>query len=124
MERERLVKELRQIYGSEELERIEQVVSQIPDRVLDHLCGITKARNGPAPGHCIYHEIPEIADVAKNEYRDDIGLPELIDEASVETGAAEFCANAYQLYKTRTVSTGDGPERYQGLADKLRERGF
>ncbi len=150
MERDRLVEELCQIYGSEEKGRIEQVVSQIPDGVLDHLFRITKGQNGPAHGeydketktiilyedtfnprvlvhemgHCIYHEIPGIADATKDDYRNDIGLPELTDESLVEAGAAEFCANAYQLYKTKTVSTEDGPERYQDLASKLRERGL
>lgn len=158
MNRNELVEKLRQIYVSEELERITEVVSEIPERVLGPVHEITKGHNGPpgkngAPalgqyieetkaiilyedafnpkvlfheiGHSIYHEWPEITEITNSDYEND-SLHEIEttgEGLSWEKGAAEFCANAYQLYKTETISTDEDPERFRSLADKLKEKG-
>jgi hypothetical protein len=157
--REELVKKLHKIYVSEELERIEKVVSEIPEKVLGPLHDITKGDNGPlagdgapAPGeykketktiifyentfnpkvlvheigHSIYHECSEITEITNSEYeKDRLHVIETEGEGlSWENGAAEFCANAYQLYKTQSISTDEDPRRSQSLAEKLKEKGL
>ena len=76
-------------------------------------------------GHSIYHEFPEIAEITECEYKNDpfYKMETAGEGLSREKGAAEFCANAYQLYKTETISTDDDPERFRSLADKLKEKG-
>jgi hypothetical protein len=157
MNREELSQKLQQIYGSEELERIQGVVSEIPERVLGLLHGIEKEDDAPLGqngipakgeykkesktvilyenvfcpkvlfheiGHCIYHECPEMTGITNCEYEND--LLSLLETTGLglswETGAAEFCANAYQLYKTGTISTEEDPNRFRSLAEKLGEK--
>ena len=158
MNREELVQKLQQIYGSEELEQIKEVASQIPKQALSPVHEIIKGHEAPPGingipadgeykedtktlllygedfkpkvlfheiGHCIYHECPEITEVTDSEYRNSLHELETVGEGlSWEKGAAEFCANAYQLYKTGTISTDERRERFQDLANKLGKRGF
>jgi hypothetical protein len=158
MNRNELVEKLRQIYVSEQLERITEVVSEIPEWVLGPVHEITKGHNEPAGiegipakgeykeetktvilyensfcpkvvfheiGHSIYHEFPEITEITECEYKKDpLQEMETAGEGlSWEKSAAEFCANAYQLHKTGTISTDEDPEKFRSLADKLKEKG-
>ena len=152
MNRKKLIKNLLQIYGPEELGRIRRVASEIPEGVLGPVHEITKGHNGPlgidgtpAPGqyieetktiilyeddfkpkvlfheigHSIYHECSEITGITNSEYKNSLYEIETEgDGLSWEKGAAEFCANAYQLYKTGTISTNEESERFRGLAEK------
>lgn len=160
MNKDELVEKLHQIYVSEKLERIMEVVSEIPERVLGPIHEITKGDNAPPGsnripargeykdetktvilyedvfcrrvliheiGHSIYHECPEIAEITNREYakKEDIFrvLETRGEGLSENEGAAEFCANAYQLYKTGTISIRENPERFRSLAEKLEEEG-
>ena len=151
MNRNEFVEKVRQIYVSEELERITEVVSKIPEKVLVPLYDITKGHNASPPGkydnetkiitlneddfnpkvlfheigHSIYHECPEIAEITNSEYKKNpfIEIETIGEGLSWEQGAAEFCANAYQLCETETISTDEDPERFRSLAEKLREYG-
>ena len=152
MDRERLVQKLLQIYGSGELEQIKGVASEISECFLGPVHELRKKDKGPAPGeydektrtitlyednfnpkvlfheigHCIYHECPEIAKLTNGEYKKDVinELETTGEGLSWERAAAEFCANAYQLYKTGTISTDEAPERFRSLAEKLKEKRF
>jgi hypothetical protein len=77
-------------------------------------------------GHSIYHEFSKIAEITDSEYKKDpFSEMETTGEGlSWEKGAAEFCANAYQLYKTGSISTDEDPERFRGLAEKMQQNWF
>jgi hypothetical protein len=77
-------------------------------------------------GHCIYNEFLEIAEIKKCEYKKDpLREIETTGEGlSGESGATEFCANAYGLYKAGNTLTGGTPERYRNLVENLKEKGF
>lgn len=159
MSKDEVIQKLLQIYGSEELEQITGVVSEIPEEVLGPLHDIRKGCNGPQGangipargeyvketntiilyddafnpnvlfheiGHSIYHECPEITQITECEYKNDpfYKMETAGEDLSREKGAAEFCANAYQLYKTQTISTDDDPERFRSLAEKLEQNGY
>jgi hypothetical protein len=145
-----LIEKLHQIYASEELDRIRGVVSEISEKTLGTLHEIIKGDNGPLGrngvpalgeykketktvvlyenafnpnvlfheiGHSIYHECPEIAELTDREYEKDF-----FHELEIN-GAVEFCANAYQLYKTGTISTEEEPDRYRNSGRKIEGKG-
>ncbi len=77
-------------------------------------------------GHSIYHEFPEIAEVAKREYRND-PLYEMETAGvgqSEENGASEFLANAYELLKAGNIVTGGDPSRYRSIIEHLENNGL
>jgi hypothetical protein len=154
-----VIQKLLEIYGSEELEQIREIASEISEEAIRPLNDIRKSHNGPsgangipAPGeymketktivlyentfnpkvliheigHSIYHELLDIAEIADSEYEEDFfsDVETTGEGLSWEKGTAEFCANAYQLYKTETISTNEDPERFRSLAEKLKERGL
>jgi hypothetical protein len=73
-------------------------------------------------GHCIYNEFSGVTEITNRSYRDDplYEIEKTGEGLSEHDGASEFCATAYELYKSGEVTD----ERYRSLIQALKEMNF
>lgn len=73
-------------------------------------------------GHCIYHEFAEVTEITNRVYKDDplYEIETTGEGLSERDGASEFCATAYELYKSGDVID----QKYGSLIKILKEMQF